>query len=152
VDVAVRDLPPALAGRRIGHLSDFHVGAHVSLADVRRALDLLASASPDLVVITGDFVDHRPRDIVPTAQALADLSAPLGVYGVLGNHDHRVGGRRLLAAIAEHAPMVRMLVNSACRVPLPDGDLCRRVDWSSLAGPTPRLPWRASRPELPVCR
>ena len=123
VDVPVRDLPPALAGLRIGHLSDFHVGVHVRPADARRAVALLQTAAPDLIVMTGDLVDHRPRDVVPAAQAMAGLAAPLGVYGVLGNHDHRAGGARLLAALAEHAPNLRMLVNSACRVPLPAGEL-----------------------------
>ena len=123
VDVPVPNLPPALAGLRIGHLSDFHVGVHVRPADARRAVDLLQSVAPDLIVMTGDLVDHRPRDVVPAAQAMAGLSAPLGVYGILGNHDHRPGGARVLAAIGEHAPELRMLVNAARRVPLPVGEL-----------------------------
>jgi predicted MPP superfamily phosphohydrolase len=123
VDVPVPNLPPALAGLRIGHLSDFHVGVHVRPADARRAVDLLQSAAPDLIVMTGDLVDHRLRDVVPAAQAMAGLSAPLGVYGILGNHDHRPGGARVLAAIGEHAPELRMLVNAARRVPLPAGEL-----------------------------
>ncbi|MCC6628666.1 MAG: metallophosphoesterase [Chloroflexi bacterium] len=121
VDVPVADLPPALDGLRIGHLSDFHIGVHVHPDDARRAVDLLDSATPDVIVMTGDLLDHRPRDIVPAAQAMAGLRAPLGVYGVLGNHDHRVGGRRLLRALAEHAPDLTMLVNRA--VPAPVGRL-----------------------------
>jgi predicted MPP superfamily phosphohydrolase len=121
VDVPIPDLPAALDGLRIGHLSDFHIGVHVHADDARRAIALLDSVAPDLIVMTGDLLDHRPRDIVPAAQAMAGLRAPLGVYGVLGNHDHRVGGRRLLRALAEHAPDLTMLVNRA--VPLPIGPL-----------------------------
>lgn len=123
VDIPSPGLPPALAGLRIGHLTDVHVGVHVRPADARRAVELLMQAAPDLIVMTGDLVDHRPRDVVPAAQAMAGLAAPLGVYGVLGNHDHRVGGARLLAAIAEHAPNLTMLVNSARRVSPRGGNL-----------------------------
>jgi hypothetical protein len=113
IDVPVADLPPALAGLRIGHLSDLHVGPLVRSSDARRAVALLQAAAPDLIVLTGDLLDHRPRDIVPVARALADLSAPLGVFGVLGNHDHRVGAGLLLAALSEHSPNIRILINSA---------------------------------------
>jgi predicted MPP superfamily phosphohydrolase len=54
---------------------------------------------------------------------MATLCAPLGVYGVLGNHDHRPGSARLLAALAEHAPQARMLVNAAARAPLAGAEL-----------------------------
>jgi predicted MPP superfamily phosphohydrolase len=123
VDVPIAGLPAALVGLRIGHLSDFHIGPNMRPADVRPALALLQAAAPDLIVLTGDLVDHWPRDTVPAAQLLADLAAPLGVYGVFGNHDHRVGASRLLAALGEHAPQVRMLVNDTSRVSLPTGEL-----------------------------
>ena len=44
--------------------------------------------SPDLIVITGDFVDQFQRgSLEPLGSALAQLRAPLGVWGVWGNHD-----------------------------------------------------------------
>jgi predicted MPP superfamily phosphohydrolase len=43
---------------------------------------------PDIVVLGGDYV-HRSDDyIAPCFRELRRLKAPLGVYGVLGNHDH----------------------------------------------------------------
>ena len=123
LDVPIPDLPAPLAGLRIGHLSDLHLGSHFRAEQARPALALLQAAAPDLIAMTGDLVDYRRRDVVPAAQLMAGLAAPLGVYGVFGNHDHRPGGKRLLAALAEHAPQVRMLVNSACRVPLAGGEL-----------------------------
>src|SRR5258708_16408840 len=43
---------------------------------------------PDLIVLGGDYVTWGDRDYVAaSADALAPLSAPHGVYGILGNHD-----------------------------------------------------------------
>jgi predicted MPP superfamily phosphohydrolase len=43
---------------------------------------------PDLIVLGGDYVTWGDRRFVgPAAEALARLSAPQGVFGILGNHD-----------------------------------------------------------------
>ena len=44
--------------------------------------------TPDLIVLGGDYVTWGDRDYVgPSAEALAPLAAPHGVFGILGNHD-----------------------------------------------------------------
>ena len=46
------------------------------------------SEHPDLIVLGGDYVTWGDREYVaPAAEALAALSAPQGVFGILGNHD-----------------------------------------------------------------
>jgi predicted MPP superfamily phosphohydrolase len=85
--VPIPDLPPDLVGLRIGHLSDFHLGApggNTSAAE--RAVDLLMEARPDLVAITGDLMSH-PRGAAALRTLCARLEAPLGVVACLGNHD-----------------------------------------------------------------
>jgi predicted MPP superfamily phosphohydrolase len=87
-DVPVVDLPPALAGFRIGFLTDVHRSRWVSHDDVARAVALLMNERPDLVVLGGDYVTWGDRRYVrPSAETLGPLSAPHGVYGILGNHD-----------------------------------------------------------------
>jgi uncharacterized protein len=88
-DVAVRGLPPALDGLRIGMITDVHHSAVVSAGDVTRAVDLLKSASPDIVVLGGDYVSFFDRGYIsPVAELLTPLSAaPHGAFAVLGNHD-----------------------------------------------------------------
>lgn len=82
-EVAIDGLPPALAGLRIAHLSDFHLGppsrgAHA----VAQAVDWVRERRPDLVCITGDLLSHpRARD------RLDELLSGLDAYVVLGNHD-----------------------------------------------------------------
>jgi predicted MPP superfamily phosphohydrolase len=86
--VPVARLPPALAGLRIGLLTDVHRSYFVSHDDVAHAVTALMSQHPDLIVLGGDYVTWGDRNyVVPSADALAPLSAPHGVYGILGNHD-----------------------------------------------------------------
>jgi len=80
-----------LAGLTIVQLSDFHVGFRPSfnVRAMRKAVDLAVAARPDLVLITGDFAcgPHGLADLQRQLRRLAD-AAPLGVFGVFGNHDH----------------------------------------------------------------
>jgi predicted MPP superfamily phosphohydrolase len=87
-DVAVAGLPPALTGLRVGMLTDVHRSLWVSHEDVAQATTLLMAEQPDLIVLGGDYVTWGDREYVQqSAEALGSLSAPNGVYGILGNHD-----------------------------------------------------------------
>lgn len=88
VEVPVDDLPPALAGLRIGLLTDLHRSETVAREDIDRAVDLVLAERPDLIVLGGDYVtlgDERYLDSAATS--VARLRAPAGVYAILGNHD-----------------------------------------------------------------
>lgn len=87
--VSVPGLPPDLDGLRVAHLSDMHAGFRLSLnmRASRRAFRLAAAARPDLIAITGDFAGG-PANLPALRAELSRLRAPLGVFAVLGNHDH----------------------------------------------------------------
>jgi predicted MPP superfamily phosphohydrolase len=88
VAVPVAGLPPALTGLRIGLLTDVHRSRWVSADDVTRAVRLLMADKPDLIVLGGDYVTWGDRRFVEaSAEVLGLLSAPHGVFGILGNHD-----------------------------------------------------------------
>jgi uncharacterized protein len=81
-------------GLRILHLSDLHVGR--STGRVRRFVARAAAVPADIIVITGDFVDH-PK-YVPL---LADVLLPLTergqpVIAILGNHDRFAYAQRFI--------------------------------------------------------
>ncbi len=97
------------AGLRLVQLSDIHHGLYTRFEEVERAVELANSLSPDLVALTGDFVSNSPNYIAPVAQALGRLRASLGVFAVLGNHDHRVGADAMAAALEENG--IRVLRN-----------------------------------------
>jgi predicted MPP superfamily phosphohydrolase len=84
-EVPVPGLPDALDGVRIGHLSDFHLGARLSRGNraTRRAVAWVAKRRPEVVCVTGDLVSH-PRGEARLRSFLGELGQPLVV---LGNHD-----------------------------------------------------------------
>lgn len=99
---------------RVAQLSDLHYGPYIHEDSVRAWTEQTQAEEPDLIVITGDVVDqHLERPLEPLVEALAGLSAPLGVWACLGNHDHarfRFGElRELVAALTEAG--VTLLVN-----------------------------------------
>jgi len=86
--LAVSGLPPALAGLRIGLMTDLHRSEWVSHEDVTHAVDRLMATDPDVIVLGGDYVTWGERQFIePAAEALSRLEAPHGVFAVLGNHD-----------------------------------------------------------------
>ena len=77
-------LPADFDGFRIVQLSDLH-GAEFG-KDNARLVRAVAAAQPDLIVLTGDFIEAE--DQIPVTLALARQLVPLApVYFVSGNHD-----------------------------------------------------------------
>lgn len=108
----VSGLQPALDGLRIGFVTDIHHSAMVSADDVRAAVDLVTAAKPDLIVLGGDYVTWGDRTFVgPVAELLAPLTAPNGVFAILGNHDD---DRDMPAALA--AKHIEVLKDARTRV------------------------------------
>jgi uncharacterized protein len=95
-EVGLARLPKQLTGLRIAQLSDFHYASERDSTVIRAAVRAVNAFVPDIVVLTGDFVTvpmHQSgldsaRGAMPCAQILSDLHAPMGIYAVLGNHDH----------------------------------------------------------------
>jgi predicted MPP superfamily phosphohydrolase len=87
-DVFIRDLPERFENFRITQLTDIHHSRILGIEEVRRVVEIAQGTKPDMFVLTGDYTTSYRRFIEPCAEALAPLSAPEGVWAVLGNHDH----------------------------------------------------------------
>jgi uncharacterized protein len=110
--LTVVGLPPALAGLRLGLLTDVHRSLWVSADDVAHAVSRLMYERPDLIVLGGDYVTRGDRQFVgPAADALRPLTAPHGVFGILGNHDD---DHDMPAALARNN--VQMLKDARTRI------------------------------------
>lgn len=106
---------------RIAFASDFHAGATTAERVLASACAQLEALKPDVLLLGGDFVSVRADDIHALAPLLAQVHAPLGKFGVFGNHDLRAN--RPLIAEAMAAAGVRMLVNEVVRLPAPHDDV-----------------------------
>ena len=71
---------------KIAVVSDMHVGPYKGKAFLQKAVKRINGTLPDLVLLPGDFVFTLGADI-EDLEPLEDISAPMGVYAVLGNHD-----------------------------------------------------------------
>ena len=90
IPLPVRGLPAAFDGVKIAHLTDFHCGTHIPKGYLEDAIARTNDEKPDLIALTGDFIDRGPNHVVPAAKLFRPLKAPLGVFAVLGNHDFSV--------------------------------------------------------------
>ena len=88
LEILLQDLPLGLDGLRIAHLTDLHAGPLVSASTLRRWRAMTEREQPELLLITGDFVDSLPEEIVPFVEAFQDFRPPLGRFAILGNHDY----------------------------------------------------------------
>lgn len=81
-------LPQAFEGLRIVQLSDIHVGSFDDPKAVERGIERVIALQPDLIVFTGDLVNNLATEVGEYEKLFSRLSAPLGVYSILGNHDY----------------------------------------------------------------
>ncbi len=88
--IPVPDLAPSFSGFRIVQLSDLHCSRKVNGTYLSEAVALARSQAPDLIVLTGDFIHGGFQHIEEVAKIVGALSAPCGVFAVLGNHDYSV--------------------------------------------------------------
>jgi len=109
VDVPLAGLPRGFRGCRIAFLSDFHHGPFISREHIAGAVGLANAAHPDLVLLGGDFIHRETSYLAPVAEELGKLSAPLGVFAVLGNRD--IFGNRMMASKELARNGIRELTN-----------------------------------------
>lgn len=88
VKLRFSQLPKPFKGLKIVHISDIHSGSFDNLEAVQNGVNLILQQKPDLILFTGDLVNDLNTEIVPYKSIFAQLSAPLGVFAVLGNHDY----------------------------------------------------------------
>ncbi len=88
VDVTLKRLPPAFNNYQIVQVSDLHLGRNPSIKYLSQAISTINALRPDMVVFTGDLVNYSTSEAYPYVGILSRLSAPDGVYAVLGNHDY----------------------------------------------------------------
>lgn len=108
--IELRDLDNGFSGLRLLLISDFHAGPFLAPEALERTFGRLMTLEPDLILLAGDFATVRLEEVEPTLAAYGGLAAPLGVFGVLGNHDHYTGQPEALIQMLETSG-VRVLQN-----------------------------------------
>ncbi len=103
IGINLKRLPSGFNGFKIAQITDIHCGPLIPSELLRTGVDLVMSDHPNLIALTGDFVHgatkflwsrvggFKKRHLEECLRELARLSAPQGVYAVLGNHDYWSG-------------------------------------------------------------
>jgi uncharacterized protein len=86
--ITIPHLPVEFRGFSIGLLSDVHSCGFMSKDDMDHFVKAMNVLAPDIIFVTGDFVNSRTAEVYPFAESFSQLRAPHGVFGVLGNHDY----------------------------------------------------------------
>lgn len=81
-------LPRSFDGTTVAFLTDIHHGPFTNLDYVTDVVRTTRMLQPDLILLGGDYSLRDSKYIGPCFEALSSLKAPMGVYGVLGNHDY----------------------------------------------------------------
>ena len=111
--------PERLSGFTVALLSDFHYDPYFSVHPLHAAIPMVNDLHPDLIVLGGDFVsvptigDDRKAAFAaePCARLLRQMSAPCGLWAVLGNHDEGTDHRHVTRAL--QSENIQVLANQS---------------------------------------
>jgi uncharacterized protein len=88
VTLNFENLPSSFDGLKIIQISDLHTGSFMGTNHLEKAVDLILKQKADLVFFTGDLVNDLHTEALEFENTLKKITAPLGVYSILGNHDY----------------------------------------------------------------
>jgi len=111
--------PERLNGFTVAVLSDFHYDPYFSIHPLHAAIAMVNRLHPDLIALTGDFVsvpmvgDERKAAFAaePCARLLRQMTAPHGLWAVMGNHDDATDAEHVTHAL--QAENIRVLANQS---------------------------------------
>ncbi|HNW82997.1 MAG TPA: metallophosphoesterase [bacterium] len=72
---------------KIIQLSDIHFSMTTGAAFAEKIRNTVNSLKPDIVLVTGDFVDHGIAEPEKAATFMREINAPMGKYAISGNHE-----------------------------------------------------------------
>ena len=84
-----KELPDNFKGLKIVQISDLHLGSfNYKYHVLDSAINMINNLNPDLILFTGDLVNNYAWELNGWENILSKLSAKIGKFAVLGNHDY----------------------------------------------------------------
>lgn len=87
LEISLPELPPALDGLTIAHVTDVHVGRFTHGEVLDQMVEATNALNADLVLMTGDLINFALSDLPAALTFAKNLRAPHGVFMCEGNHD-----------------------------------------------------------------
>lgn len=100
----------------IAMASDIHLGTIIGPRRVSKLVNAMNALKPDVVLLAGDVVDEDLKPVIRQnlGDALRKLSAPMGVYGIMGNHEYIGGAEAACKYLEEHG--IKMLRDKVANI------------------------------------
>lgn len=90
-EVRLAGLPSQMDGTVLVLASDFHLGTQLGKTWLEARLRQIEAQQPDIIVLGGDIVEGDDPSEGEMLSLFRALTAPLGVWGVTGNHEFHAG-------------------------------------------------------------
>lgn len=116
-------ITPGMDGLRIIQFTDTQLGDFYTLEDLEKVVNRINQLEADIVVFTGDLIDHMKTyegDVAYIADLLHEIHAPKGKFAIYGNHDQGGGAHRTYPEIMKDGGF-KLLVNKVATITFEDG-------------------------------
>ena len=113
-EVRLTGLPREMDGTVLVAMSDLHLGTLLGKEWLDARVDQIQAEHPDLVVLLGDIFEGHGEPRKDLLHALHRISAPMGVWAVLGNHEYH--GRDTTGTPLTKIDGIQVLINSRAEV------------------------------------
>ena len=97
VTVKTSKIPETIGRFRVVQISDVHLGLIVGKSRLKRILQKVKDARPDILVSTGDLVDGQMDDLEALTDMFQNIPTTYGKFAITGNHEFYAGLDRALA-------------------------------------------------------
>jgi len=88
VTIELDNLPLVFEELNLVQISDLHFGSFPDNSIIRELIVKIKSLKPDILFITGDFVNFSPDELSLGIDFFNDIKPTFGNFACLGNHDH----------------------------------------------------------------
>ena len=101
IEIKTAKIPAEVRRLRIVQISDVHLGLIVREERLRRIVDIVKRAKPDIFVDTGDLVDGQLLKLNGLSDLLRDVNPKYGKFAITGNHEFYAGVEQAISFIRD---------------------------------------------------
>ncbi|MBI5741119.1 MAG: metallophosphoesterase [Nitrospirae bacterium] len=97
ITIRTSKLPDNIGRLKIVQISDVHLGLIVREEKLKKIIDRIKGADPDILVSTGDLVDGLINGLEGLSEPLNALAPKYGKFAITGNHEFYAGMNQALS-------------------------------------------------------
>ena len=96
LSIKTSKIPEEAGTIKIVQISDVHIGLIIREERLKRIINVVKKADPDILVSTGDLVDGQINRLEGLAEMLQEIKPEYGKFAITGNHEFYAGLKQAL--------------------------------------------------------